>query len=107
MCDKNNGDSPVVDVAARFILAHCTDDKDWLQEEILFTHNSFYLRCFFDLYLHTTGHYYNFSSRFFQTIKYKVHLNLDYGHYVKKNQGFSSKMQLLRRNFVTVLNLNI
>ena len=38
MCDKNNGDSPVVDVAARFILAHCTDDKDWLQEEILFTH---------------------------------------------------------------------
>ena len=35
MCDKNNGDSPVVDFAARFILAHCTDDKDWLQEEIL------------------------------------------------------------------------
>ena len=98
----------MVDVAARFILAHCTDDKDWLQEEILFTHNSFYLRCFFDLYLHTTtGHYYNFSTHFFQTIKYKVHLNLDYGHYVKKNQGFSSKMQLLRRKFVTVLNLNI
>ena len=64
MCDKNNGDSPVVDVAARFILAHCTGDKDWLQEEILFTHNSFYLRCFFDLYLHTTGHYYNFPHIF-------------------------------------------